>query len=412
MGTLVIVGASLAGMRAAQAVRAAGWEGELVVIGDEPHMPYTRPPLSKEALTSDWRDVSDHQFPVAFDATWRLGEAASGLDPRARRLQLEGGEELEYERLILATGSQPTRWQGEGSELDGLHTIRRVEDALALRDALAERPRLAVLGAGFIGCEVAASARSLGLDVALFDFSPTPMPPLGPMLGARCADLHRQNGVALHLGVGVVAVHGDGAKRVAAIELADGSTHEADLAVVALGVKPATGWLEGSGLDIEAGVHCDETLTVSGVDDVLAAGDVARWPHPLAGGDPIRVEHWTNAAEHGIHAGRNAALEPADRTPFQGMPSFWSDQYETKIQSIGLVHLATRYEVVEESADGSRLVAVALDEDVLVGAVGFNAARRLLGYRPRVGEPLDLDVLRAELTGDQEALGVPAGLAA
>ena len=412
MGSLVVVGASLAGLRAAQAARASGWEGEVVVVGDEPHMPYTRPPLSKGALTSEWQDVSEHLFPVNFEATWRLGETAAGLDPGARRLKLEGGEDLSYDRLILATGSQPRLWSGEGSGLAGLHTIRRVEDALALRAALAGRPRLAVLGAGFIGCEVAASARALGLDVSLFDISPTPMPALGPLLGARCADLHQGHGVSLHLGVGVAGLHGDSAGRVAAIELTDGSTHEADLAVVALGVAPATEWLEESGIDIAAGILCDETLTVAGIDDVLAAGDVARWPHPLAGGDLIRVEHWTNAAEHGIHAGRNAVLEPGERAPFEGIPSFWSDQYDTKIQSIGLVHLATRLEVVEESEDGSRLVAVAVDDGVLVGAVGFNAARRLPAYRRRVGQPIELDSLHAEVAVDEKSLGVPAGLAA
>lgn len=412
MGGLVIVGGSLAGLRAAHAARASGWAGEVVVVGDEPHMPYTRPPLSKAVLTTEACSVSDHHLPVDCEATWMLRETATGLDRASRRLKLASGEELEYERLIIATGSRPRLWDGEGSDLAGLHTIRRIEDAIALRDALAKRPRLAVVGAGFIGCEVAASARALGLDVALFDVSPTPMPALGPLLGERCAELHRARGVALHLGVGVASLHGDAEGRIAAIELANGSTHVADLAVIALGVVPATEWLAGSGIDANMGILCDETLTVLGAPDVLAAGDVARWPHPLAGGEPIRVEHWTTASEHGIHAGRNAVLDVTERRPYDGIPSFWSDQYETKIQSVGLTHLATAYEVVEESEDGARLVAVALKGKVLVGAIGFNASRRMPAYRRRVGSPVDVDALRAEVAGDASALGVPAKVAA
>ncbi len=412
MGALVIAGGSLAGLRTAHAARASGWDDDVVVVGDEPHMPYTRPPLSKGVLTTDWLGVSDHHFPVDCEATWMLGETATGLDPASRRLRLGSGNQLAYDRLIVATGARPRAWAGEGSDLAGLHTIRRVEDAVALREALTRRPRLAVVGAGFIGCEVAASARALGLDVALFDVAPTPMPALGPLLGERCAALHRDRGVSLHLGVGVAALRGDGERRIAAIELADGSIHEADLAVIALGVVPATEWLEGSGIEARMGVPCDETLTVIGAPDVLAAGDVACWPHPLADGESIRVEHWTNAAEHGIHAGRNAVLDATERRPYTGIPSFWSDQYETKIQSVGLTHLATAYEVVEESEDGSRLVAIALRDQVLVGVVGFNAARRLPAYRRRVGSRVDVDALRAGVAGDASALGVPMRLAA
>jgi 3-phenylpropionate/trans-cinnamate dioxygenase ferredoxin reductase component len=405
--TLVIVGASLAGLRAAEAARRSGWDDDLVVVGEEAHMPYTRPPLSKELLTTEAARVADHLFPAQVDASWLLGERATGIERETRRLRLAGGESLGYERLVIATGCRARRWTGPGADLEGLHLIRHAEDALALRSALADASRVAIVGAGFIGCEVASSARKLGLDVSLFDIAPTPMPALGPLLGERCAALHRAHGVDLHLGVGIAALHGEGG-RVRAIELADGTRHEADVVVVALGAVPCTDWLAESGLVVERGVRCDATLTVEGDPDLLAAGDIAEWPHPLAGGRPIRVEHWTNAAEQGAHAGRNAVLAATDRKPYVGIPSFWSDQYGIRIQALGLPHLADRHHIVEETDDGSRLVAVAERGGLLVGVVAFGGARRLPYYRGQLGSPLDLESLFAELAEDPQALGAAA----
>jgi NADPH-dependent 2,4-dienoyl-CoA reductase/sulfur reductase-like enzyme len=404
---LVIVGASLAGLRAAEAARRSGWDDELVVVGEEGHMPYTRPPLSKELLTTSAASVADHLFPAQVEATWLLGERATGIDRTARRLKLAGGELLAYDRLIIATGCRARRWPGPGAELAGLHLIRRAEDALALRSALADGPRVAIVGAGFIGCEVASSARKLDLEVSLFDIAPTPMPALGPLLGERCAALHRAQGVDLHLGVGIAALHGENG-RVRAVELADGTRHEADVVVVALGAVPCTDWLAGSGLAAERGIRCDATLTVEGDPELLAAGDIAEWPHPLAGGRPIRIEHWTNAAEQGAHAGRNVVLAACERAPYAGIPSFWSDQYGVRIQALGLPHLAERHHIVEETADGARLVAVAERDGLLVGVVAFDGARRLPRYRRRLGGPLELESLRAELADDPQTLGVAA----
>jgi 3-phenylpropionate/trans-cinnamate dioxygenase ferredoxin reductase component len=405
--TLVIVGASLAGLRAAEAARRSGWDGELVVVGEEDHMPYTRPPLSKELLTTADASVADHRFPAQVDATWLLGTRAIGIARETRRLKVAGGEQIPYERLVIATGCRARSWAGPGAELTGLHLIRHAEDALALRSALAEGTRVAIVGAGFIGCEVASSARKLGLDVSLFDIAPTPMPALGPLLGERCAALHRAHGVDLHLGVGIAALHGEGG-RVRAIELVDGTRHEADVVVVALGAVPCTDWLADSGLVVERGVRCDATLTVEGDPNLLAAGDIVEWPHPLAGGRPIRVEHWTNAAEQGAHAGRNAIRPASDREPYVGIPSFWSDQYGTRIQALGLPHLADRHHIVEETDAGSRLVAVAEHRGLLVGVVAFAGARRLPYYRRRLGTPLDLESLFAELAEDPQALGAAA----
>ncbi len=403
MPALVVIGASLAGLRAAQGARNGGWDGEIVVVGEEPHMPYTRPPLSKELLTTPAQDVADHLLPAELEATWLLAERASGLDRAAHRVALASGEQVAYERLVIATGCDPRRWAGPGAELDGLHVIRRAEDALALRAALAGAERVAIVGAGFIGCEVAASARALGLEVSLIELAPTPMPVLGRALGERCADLHRAHGVDLRLGVGIAALRGDGG-RVAAVELADGGWIEADLVVVALGAVPSTGWLADSGLALEPGVRCDATLTSAVDPDVLAAGDVAAWPYPLAGAAPIRVEHWTNAAEQGALAGRNAARAPAERDAYAGVPSFWSDQYGVRIQAVGLPGLARRMHLVEETADGSRLLAAGERDGRLVAAVAFDGARRLPPYRRLIGEALDLDALRTAIADDPHAL--------
>ncbi len=289
--------------------------------------------------------------------------------------------------------------------------IRTVEDALALREAFADCPRLAIVGAGFIGCEVASSARALGLDVTVFDIAATPMGPLGPLLGERCAALHRAHGVKLHLGVGLEALHGSSG-RVEAVGLTDGTRHAADLVVIALGAVPCTDWLADSGLTLDPGVRCDATLTVEGDPDLLAAGDVAAWPHPLAGGELLRVEHWTNAAEQGALAGRNAVVGHAERDAFSGVPSFWSDQFGVRIQAVGLPHLGERCHVIEESGDGGRLVAVAERDGVLIGAIGFDAARRLPHYRGLVGQPFDLAAMQTAAFDDPNALGTPELLSA
>lgn len=407
MPTLVIVGASLAGLRAAEAARRSGWDDELIVVGEEGHMPYTRPPLSKELLTTAAASVADHLLPAQVDATWLLGERATGIERDARRLKLAGGEALAYDRLVIATGCRARRWSGPGGDLAGLHLIRHAEDALALRSALENGSRVAIVGAGFIGCEVASSARKLGLEVSLFDIAPTPMPALGPLLGERCAALHRAHGVHLRLGVSIAALVGENS-RVRGLELADGTRYEADVVVVALGAVPCTDWLGDSGLAVERGVRCDATLTVEGDPDLLAAGDIVEWPHPLAEGGPIRVEHWTNAAEQGAHAGRNSVLAAPDRAPYVGIPSFWSDQHGIRIQALGLPHLADRHHVVEETDDGSRLVAVAERDGVLVGVVAFDSARRLPTYRSKLGSRLDLEALSAELADDPQALGAAA----
>jgi 3-phenylpropionate/trans-cinnamate dioxygenase ferredoxin reductase component len=402
---VVIVGASLAGLRAAQAARAAGFDGDLTMVGEEPHLPYTRPPLSKELLAGE-HSVERVNFPCdTLDAQWRLGVSATSLDRARRRVVLSDGDEVPYDRLIVATGSRARRWTGAGGELDSVHVLRTLDDGLALRAALERRPRLAVVGAGFIGCEVAQTARKQGLDVTLIDIAPTPMLPLGPEMGEWCAELHRDHGVDLRLGTGVAALLGAG--KVEAVELTDGARVPADLVVVGLGALPNTEWLAGSGLQLSPGVECDATLTAAGDPDILGAGDIVSWPHPLADGEAIRIEHWTVAAEQGQLAGRNVVLSPEERKPYDAPPYFWSDQYEVKIQSLGLPGRAGRLEIVESTPDRSRFVCGGERDRRLVGVIAINAARRLGSYRLALADPPIFEDLCASVAADEKALGAP-----
>jgi NADPH-dependent 2,4-dienoyl-CoA reductase/sulfur reductase-like enzyme len=406
-GGLVIVGASLAGMRAAQAARNAGFDGELTVIGEEQHMPYTRPPLSKDLLAGI-DDVASAHFPAdGLEVIWRLGERATALDLAARRVTLEDGSAVEFDQVILATGCRARPWSGPGKQLEGLHTLRHLDDALALQRALAPKPRLAVVGAGFIGCEVAASARKLGVDVTLVDIAPLPMPGLGPTIGEHCAQMHRDHGVDLRLGTGIAALHGDRAGHVEAIELSDGMRIDAQVVVIALGAIPNTEWLDGSGLTLQPGVLCDPTLQAVGAEGVYAAGDIAAWPHPLAPDAPTRIEHWTNAAEQGTLAGRNAVCDPAERKAHTSVPMFWSDQYDVKIQAVGLPALAERVHMAEVAPEGDRFVAVGERDGKVVAAYAFNGARRLPVYRRHVGESAPVAEVLAAVAADEKSFGAP-----
>jgi NADPH-dependent 2,4-dienoyl-CoA reductase/sulfur reductase-like enzyme len=405
MRRLLIVGASLAGHRAAQAARGAGFEGDLIVVGEERHPPYTRPPLSKELLAGEQEPDRVH-FPCdKFEADWRLGVSAVSLDRGRRRVVLSDGDELSYDRLILATGSRARSWPGSGADLEGVHVLRNLDDALTLRAAFDRRPRVAIVGAGFIGCEVAQTARKHGLDVTLIDIADTPMVPLGATLGQWCAELHRDNGVDLRLGTGVAALVGNG--HVEAVELSDGERIAADVVVVGLGAVPNTEWLDGSGLGLNPGLECDATLTAVDDPDILGAGDIVSWPHPLAGGEALRIEHWTVAAEQGQLAGRNVLVPHGERKPYDAPPYFWSDQYDKKIQSLGLPGRAERLEIVEATPDGTRVVYAGERDGRLVGIVAINAARRLGSYRMALAEPPAFDDLRATIAADPAALHAP-----
>jgi NADPH-dependent 2,4-dienoyl-CoA reductase/sulfur reductase-like enzyme len=404
---LVIVGASLAGLRAAQAARSAGHDGGIVMIGSEPHLPYTRPPLSKELLQGT-QEIEDSALQIGeLDVEWRLGVPATELDRERKRVVLGDGTEAHYDRLIIATGCRARGWDGPGSELEGVHTLRDLEDAVALRDALASSRRILIVGAGFIGCEVASSARAQNVDVTLVDIAQHPLLPFGPQLGERWAQMHRDHGVELRLGVGVAGLRGS-AGRVEHAELTDGTTVNADSVLLALGSRLNTEWLAGAGLELEPAIVCDATLTSISDPDVLAAGDIAAVPVALAGGTPLRVEHWTTAAEHGQLAGRNALLEPSERSSHANPPYFWSDQYGSKIQALGCPALADRIEMLEQSPEDDRFVAACVSGDQLIGIVGINAARRLPWYRKQLTEPRPLAQVKHELADDPKMLGAPA----
>lgn len=407
---LVIVGASLAGLRTAQAARAAGHDGGIVLVGQEPHLPYTRPPLSKELLQGT-QEIEDSALQVgALDVEWRLGVPATGLDRAHRRVRLADGTDVDYERLIIATGCRARPWDGPGTRLAGVHSLRTLEDAVELRAALASAHRLLIVGAGFIGCEVAASARALGVEVTLLDVAAHPLLPFGPQLGERWENMHRQRGVDVRLGVGLAALRGR--RRVEEAELSDGTVLEADTVLLALGSVLNTEWLTDSGLELDPAVVCDETLTTTQDPDILAAGDIAAVPVALAGGVALRVEHWTTAAEHGQLAGRNALLAPTERGQHRALPYFWSDQYGSKIQALGCPALADRTELLEQTPEGDRFVAACVRGERVIGVVGMNAARRLPWYRRQLAEPPTLAQLKTALAAESSTLGAPVGASA
>ena len=353
---IVIAGASAAGLSAAETLRREGFEGALTLIGRETHLPYDRPPLSKQVLTGTWpaeRTALRRPEDIdALDLELRLGTAAAALSPAARTVTLADGTETGYDALIVATGVRPRRLPWCGTP--GVHVLRDLPDALALRQRLTAGRRLVVVGAGFLGSEVAAAARTLDVAVTLVEPAPTPLAHLvGPDAGAFLTRLHRDNGVDLRLGTEVTGIVTAGG-RATGVRLADGTLLPADDVLVAIGSEPNTAWLRDSGLRLFDGVLCDEYSAAA--PDVYAAGDVARWHNPLFGTD-MRVEHRTNAAEQGMAAARNL-LHPERAAPFAPVPYFWSDQHGTRIQAYGCLRGHDEAQVVEgDPADGRFLVA-------------------------------------------------------
>jgi len=380
---IVVVGGSLAGLRAVETLRREGYEGSLVVVGDEVHRPYDRPPLSKQILTGQW-EVEKTALPGSAEdhgAEWKLGTRAVRLDPAARELELSTGERVGYDGLIAATGSR-VREIPSTPPLAGIHSLRTLDDALAVRSALEGSPRVCVVGAGFIGAEVAASCRARGLDVTLVEALPVPLGRvLGDRTGAHMAKLHRDHGVDLRCGVGVDGF--EGSERVEAVRLSDGTRIPADLVVVGIGVIPNVEWLADTGLDLRDGVACDATCATA-LPGVFAAGDIACWENPLYG-TAMRVEHWTHAVEQGIAAAENL-LAGEGAQPFASVPFFWSDQYDTKIQMAGRPLPTDEVEVVHGEEGDHRFVVLYGREGRLVAALGFNRPRSVVQYRRAIGE--------------------------
>jgi NADPH-dependent 2,4-dienoyl-CoA reductase/sulfur reductase-like enzyme len=377
-GGVVIVGASVAGVRTAEALRRRGFGGRVTLIGAEPHLPYDRPPLSKAFLTGhaaeDDLALLDRDRLDRLDLDLRLGERAAAVDVGARQVRLASGKPVPYGAVVIATGSLPRRLP----TLDGwsgVHVLRTLDDALAIRAALAAGARVAVVGGGFIGAEVAWSARARGLDVAIIDPVPALMARgLGPALGQVLAARHADHGVALRLGRSVARAEGAG--RVERLVLDDGSRVDADVVVVGIGVDPAVGWLAGSGLPVHDGLCCDARLRVCGTDSVYAAGDVARWPSPRYGG-PVRLEHWTNAGDSALAV---AAALTGTPPPFDPLPYVWSDQLGARVQVFGQVRPGDELVYVEAGPDQAEFVAACGGDGQLQAVVALGARRAALRW--------------------------------
>ncbi|MFG2969816.1 NAD(P)/FAD-dependent oxidoreductase [Streptomyces sp. NPDC048288] len=365
---IVVAGASMAGLRAAEQLRAAGWSGAITLVGDEPHMPYNRPPLSKEVLAgkAPFDSLAFRPRASVSDVEWRLGRKVVAADLDRRTVRLDDGDALSYDGLVVATGMRPRRLACPGPSA-GRHTVRTLDDAQGLREALI-RPgaRVVVVGAGFIGCEVAATAVALGVaEVTVVDPLPLPMGgPLGELLGRALLKRHEDRGVRFALGTGVAGFTGD--DRVTGVVLGDGSVLPADVVVESVGSVANTEWLDGNGLDLTDGVLTDAYLRVGGRPDVVAVGDVARFPNARYDGVPRRVEHWCIPTDTAKHAARTLVGD-AEPAPFAPLPTFWSDQHDFRLQSFGAPGLGQ---------DDVRILDGDPDGDVLVG---YHRDGRLVG---------------------------------
>jgi NADPH-dependent 2,4-dienoyl-CoA reductase/sulfur reductase-like enzyme len=386
---IVIVGASLAGLRAAETLRAEGFAGSITLVGDEGRAPYDRPPLSKQVLRGDW-DADRVSLPAghddALDLTWERGVAATALDLEWRTVALADGRTLPYDGLVIATGARPRHIPGT-EHLPGVHALRTLDDALAVRDALdAGASRVLVVGAGFIGAEVAASCRERGAEVTMVEPLAAPLARvLGPEMGEVVADLHRDHGVDLRLETGVSAITAGESGPPLQVALTDQTTVEADVVVVGIGVIPNTEWLHESGLLIEDGVLCDATTLAA--PGVVACGDVARWPNPLFG-EVMRVEHWEHALDMGAHAARRLLAGDQAGEPFAPVPFFWSDQYDRKIQLAGRVRPTDEIQVVAGSVADRKFCALYGRDGRVVGALALNMPARVIRYRRQIAEGL------------------------
>jgi NADPH-dependent 2,4-dienoyl-CoA reductase/sulfur reductase-like enzyme len=381
---VVVVGGSLAGLRACETLRAAGYGGTITLVGAETHQPYDRPPLSKHYLAGMWELDRvmlrpDGAFEsLALDAM--LGVPAAGLDLDARAVALADGTDVPFDGLIVATGAHPRRIPGQPVS-PRVHELRTLDDAARLREAIS-RPeaRIVVVGAGFIGLEVAATARQAGAAVTVLEGAPAPLiRGAGAELGPALAAIHPDNGVDVRCAVSVAAIEQGG------VRLADGTLVEADDVVIGIGVAPTTAWLEGSGLELRDGVVTASTLS-TGTAGVYAAGDLVRWRNPCFD-EEMRIEHWTNAAEQGALAARNLLAESAggELEPYSAVPFVWSDQYQHRIQFLGRSTAndgsPAEPTIVVGSPGERRFLAFFACDGVLRGVLGLNVPKFVMKYR-------------------------------
>ena len=385
----MIVGGGLAAARTAEHLRKSGYTAPITLVSDEPHLPYDRPPLSKEMLQDAQKNLVDvllkpAEFYADNDIALNLGSAAQSVDTAARTLTLFDGTVLDYDELVIATGLAPKQIPSF-PDLVGIRVLRSYDEAMALREQAASARRAVVVGAGFIGCEVAASLRKLGVDVVLVEPQPAPLATvLGQKIGELIARLHRSEGVDVRTGVGVAGVRADDAgERVTAVELTDGTVIDADLVVVGIGSRPATDWLVGSGVALDNGVLCDEVGRTSD-PHVWALGDVASWRD--ATGHQRRVEHWSNVADQArILVAAALGQDPPSLTV---VPYFWSDQYDVKIQCLGEPEATDVVHLAED--DGRKFLAYYERDGVLVGVVGGGMPGKVMKARAKIaaGAPI------------------------
>jgi 3-phenylpropionate/trans-cinnamate dioxygenase ferredoxin reductase component len=386
---IVIVGGGLAAARTAEQLRRSAFDGSITIVSAEGHLPYDRPPLSKQVLRSELDDVTlkPREFYDDNNITLTLGSAVRSLDAGAQTVTLDDGHQLEYDEVVIATGLVPRRIPSFPS-LPGIHVLRSLDESMALREEAGAARRAVVIGAGFIGCEVAASLRGLGVDVVMVEPQPEPLASvLGEQIGALVSRLHRAEGVDVRTGVGVDSVTGK--DRVEKVALADGSEVDTDLVVVGIGSRPATDWLEGSGVEVDNGVVCDRVGRTS-APHVWALGDVASWQN--ATGHQARVEHWSNVAEQ-ARVLVPSLLGQELPSNLVVVPYFWSDQYDIKIQCLGEPEADDVVHLVED--DGRKFLAYYERDGVVAGVVGGGMPGAVMKTRGKIaaGAPIG-DVLR------------------
>jgi 3-phenylpropionate/trans-cinnamate dioxygenase ferredoxin reductase component len=393
-GRIVIVGASLAGLRAAETLRREGFRGRLTMIGDEPYEPYDRPPFSKQVLVglaSPERTALPRMQEI--DADWRLGSAATRMDLRNKRIELANGEQVEFDRVLIATGVRARPWPNkQEADLDGVFTLRTRDDATRLMQRLEAKPkRVLVIGAGFTGSEMASGCRERGLDVTVVERGTAPLVgALGGVIGAIAAEIQRSHGVDLRTGITVTSLEGDATSHLRAAKLSDGSEVEAEIALVGLGAIRNTEWLAGSGLAAGYwGIACDtgcRAADVNGIvtDDVFVAGDVANFPLPLYDYQFLALEHWGNAVAQGETAAHNMISGQTQRRPHLWLPAFWSSQFGISIKSVGVPSFSDSIVITQGSTEEHRFVAAYGYKGRMTAAVAFDGARWLPFYESQI----------------------------
>lgn len=390
--SVVVVGAGLGGLRLCEELRKLGFDGSLTLLGAERDLPYDRPPLSKEVLKGTRLNP-----PVLREAAkltelgldLRLGVSAVGLDTVAQQVKLADGATVGYDVLVIATGARPRPWP-LGEAVPNVWELRTSSDAAQIADAVQAGHRLGVLGAGFIGCEVAASAREMGCEVTLIEMLPAPLSRVvGPQVGAEIARRHQAAGVEVRCGVTIDELSTDAAGRLTAIQLSDGARVELDGLVVGLGVLPNVEWLESAGLAIDDGIVCNARGETSH-ESVYAIGDAARWVN-VHSGLHRRVEHWTTTIEHATIVAREIADGTHERTPLSEVPYFWSDQYGTKIQCMGEPSASAELTSVLTGAAADRPLYLYGRSGRLIGALGFGLPRAVMQLRTLIAAHASVD---------------------